>query len=100
METPVFRPEPKDGREGLTYVCGCSCTPTAAPAEDGAAGMEHCCCGKVHFVGAGASNALASYLDERAATRKREPQYERGATTLTLASGPTEVAWAFPVEAN
>ena len=61
-------------------------------------GMEHCCCGKVHFVGAGASNALATYLDERAQKRKREPKYERGSTTVVLAAGPTEVAWAFPIE--
>lgn len=98
METPVFRPEPKDGREGLTYVCGCSCTPTAAPAEDGAAGMEHCCCGKVHFVGRGAESALTAYLADRKATRKREPEYDRGLATIALAGAPTEVAWAFPRE--
>lgn len=96
---PEFKVVTNEGAEGVTYVCGCPCTPTAAPQAEGP-GMEHCCCGKVHFVGAGASNALASYLEQRAATRKREPQYERGATTLTLSSGPTEVAWAFPIEAN
>jgi len=98
METPVFRPEPKDGREGLTYVCGCPCTPTAAPAEDGAAGMEHCCCGKVHFVGRGAEAALTAYLTDRKATRKREPDYDRGLATVALAGAATEVAWAFPKE--
>ncbi|MFN8508575.1 MAG: hypothetical protein U0547_13585 [Dehalococcoidia bacterium] len=98
METPVFRSEPKDGREGLTYVCGCPCTPTAAPAEDGAAGMEHCCCGKVHFVGRGAESALSAYLADRKATRKREPEYDRGLATVALAGAPTEVAWAFPRE--
>lgn len=97
MAAPEFTTVTKDGAEGVSYICGCPCEPTAAPTAEGP-GMEHCCCGKVHFVGAGASSALASYLDERAAKRKREPQYERGATTVTLAGRPTEVAWAFPIE--
>ena len=98
MQKPVFRPEPKDGREGLTYVCGCPCVPTAAPAEDGAPGMEHCCCGKVHVVGNGAEAVLNAYLAERKATRKREPDYERGTAEVTLGGRPVEVAWAFPIE--
>lgn len=97
MTAPEFITITKEGREGVTYTCGCPCEPTAAPGADGP-GMEHCCCGKVHFVGAGASNALATYLDQRAQKRKREPKYERGSTTVVLAAGPTEVAWAFPIE--
>ena len=97
MSAPEFTAITKDGREGVTYSCGCPCEPTAAPGAEGP-GMEHCCCGKVHFVGAGAADALSVYLADRAATRKREPQYERGTTTVALAAGPTEVAWAFPIE--
>ncbi len=62
--------------QGVTYSCGCPCQPTARPAVDGSAGHEHCCCGKVHFVGADAGSALALYLEERKARRKREPDYE------------------------
>lgn len=97
MPNPEFITITKDGREGVTYTCGCPCEPTAAPTAEGP-GMEHCCCGKVHFVGDGAGSALAAYLDDRAAKRKREPQYERGAATVTLGGIPTEVAWAFPIE--
>jgi hypothetical protein len=98
MNTPEFRVINKDGLEGVTYVCGCPCEPTARPADSGEPGMEHCCCGKVHFVGANASTALSTYLADRKARRKREPDYDQGSTTIILAGQPAEVAWAFPRE--
>ncbi len=97
METPAFRMISTDKGNGVTYVCGCDCTPTAVPAA-AAPGMEHCCCGKVHFAGPGAADALSAYLEDRAAKRKREPQYDRGAAVVTLEGSPIEVAWAFPRE--
>ena len=97
MATPDFRVIATDEGEGVTYTCGCPCVPVARPAE-GAAGHEHCCCGKVHFAGAGARAALETYLAERKARRKREPEYALGATTLALGGGEVEVAWAFPKE--
>lgn len=96
MPEPDFRVIATDGGEGITYTCGCPCVPTAAPG-DGGPGHEHCCCGKVHFVGSGAAAALDTYLAERKATKKREPDYARGATTLSMGGMPVEVAWAFPV---
>ena len=96
--TPAFRAVTTDKGEGVTYVCGCPCVPAAVPAGDGAPGFEHCCCGKVHFAGRGASAALAGYLAERKKRRKREPDYDTGATTVSLGGGPVEVAWAFPKE--
>jgi len=60
--------------------------------------MEHCCCGKVHFVGANAVTALAAYLADRKQRRKNEPAYELGVTAVAMAKGPVEVAWAFPLE--
>jgi hypothetical protein len=96
MTVPEFRAITSENGEGITYTCGCPCVPTAAPAPDGAPGFEHCCCGKVHFVGTGAAAALATYLDRRRQTRKREPSYEVGETTTELAGRLVEVAWAFP----
>lgn len=98
MANPEFRVIVNDDGEGVTYTCGCPCVPTARPAEDGAPGFEHCCCGKVHFVGDGARTALEGYLAERKAKRKREPEYELGATSLALGGREREVAWAFPKE--
>jgi len=98
MNAPEFRSIVSEKGEGVTYDCGCSCTPTAVPAVDGTAGSEHCCCGKVHFVGTDASAALEAYLSDRKATRKREPNYVRGIAQVELVGGPTMVAWAFPVE--
>jgi len=98
MSDPEFRVVTDDQGEGVTYTCGCSCTPTARPRSADEAGMEHCCCGKVHFVGANAANALAAYLGDRKQRRKNEPAYELGVTAVRLAKGPVEVAWAFPQE--
>lgn len=98
MPAPTFRAIPTDNGVGVTYECGCPCVPTAIPAAS-EPGFEHCCCGKVHFAGPGASGALSTYLEERAAKRKREPQYERGETMVTLDGSLVEVAWAFPIEA-
>lgn len=100
MEPPDFRVIATDGGEGVTYTCGCPCVPTARPGADGSPGFEHCCCGKVHFVGEGAAAALRGYLAERQATKKREPEYEMGSTRLVVAGAEREVAWAFPVEAS
>lgn len=97
MEQPEFRiAKSEAGDEGVTYDCGCMCEPLAAPDAEGTPGFEHCCCGKVHFVGDGASAALTSYLAERKATKKREPAYAVGAATTPLAGKDIEVAWAFP----
>lgn len=98
MALPNFRVISTDDGEGVTYTCGCPCVPTARPGADGAPGHEHCCCGKVHFVGEGARSALEAYLAERKATKKREPEYELGSTTMAVAGRPREVAWAFPRE--
>ena len=98
MDEPVFRSITSEaGEEGVTYACGCPCTPTAIPSINGP-GSEHCCCGKVHFAGTGAEAALTSYLAERKAKQKREPDYLRGAGVVPLAGAITEVAWAFPIE--
>jgi hypothetical protein len=55
--------------------------------------MSICC--KVHLSAPGQFRPC-QLLEERA--EGSEPQYERGATMVTLAGRPTEVAWAFPIE--
>ena len=98
MANPTFTPHLTEKGEGITYDCGCPCTPTTVPALDGSAGFEHCCCGKVHFAGIDAEQALATYLAKRRASRRREPEYLTGAATVELSQGTTMVAWAFPIE--
>ncbi|MGK2966214.1 MAG: hypothetical protein ACSLFM_11510 [Tepidiformaceae bacterium] len=97
MFAPDFRAIQTGTGEGITYTCGCPCTPTAVP-TDATAGSEHCCCGKVHFAGRGAELALTDYLEERSRTRKREPADSRGVAVAQLAAGPVDVAWAFSIE--
>ena len=96
---PVFRIVDGEQDPGVTYDCGCPCTPTAVPGEVNP-GFEHCCCGKVHFAGSGAESALTAYLVDRASRRKREPQYVRGAELVPSPLGSIEVAWAFPEETH
>ena len=98
MATPDFRVIATDEGEGVTYTCGCPCVPVARPGADGRPGQEHCCCGKVHFVGEEAAKHLQAYLTVRKATRKREPDYDFGETTIVLGGASREVAWAFPRE--
>ena len=98
MENPEFRFVEPGSAAVVTYACGCSCQPAAAVADDGSPGFEHCCCGKVHFAGAGAEAALTAYLAERKTRRRREPEYTRGRTTLAEDGRAVEVAWAFPAD--
>ncbi len=98
MATPDFRVISTDDGDAVTYTCGCPCVPAARPQSDNSPGFEHCCCGKVHFVGDGAFGALETYLAERKAKRKREPEYDLGSMAIRLGSADREVAWAFPRE--
>lgn len=96
MATPDFPVIASDSGDGVSCTCGGSCTSTASPSADCSPRREHCCCGKVHLVGARARSALETYLAERKATRKREPEYDIGEASIDLAGAPVEVAWAFP----
>ena len=97
MSIPDFRLVCDGQSAGVTYTCGCPCTPTARLRADGTPGFEHCCCGKVHFAGDGAAAALDAYLAERRARpESREPTYATGAAHIEFAAASVEVAWAFP----
>lgn len=50
----------------VRYDCSCGCKPRARYQRGSSdAGHEHCCCGRVHFVGAQAFERLQEYLAER-----------------------------------
>lgn len=50
----------------VRYDCECGCKPRARHRRGtDEAGHEHCCCGRVHFVGARAEERLRTYLAER-----------------------------------
>jgi len=69
VRTPRNNPEIVEVR----YDCECGCKPRARYQRGtDKAGHEHCCCGQVHFVGAGAEERLKYYLEERAAQRLDE----------------------------
>lgn len=52
----------------VRYACECGCKPSADYTQGSdEANFEHCCCGRVHFVGAHADERLRAYLDERRA---------------------------------
>ncbi|MBI4233422.1 MAG: hypothetical protein HY686_03180 [Chloroflexi bacterium] len=52
----------------VRYNCECGCKPRARYQRGSSeAGHEHCCCGRVHFVGARAQQQLQAYLAERQA---------------------------------
>ncbi len=69
----------------VRYDCACGCKP-AARYERGSAqsGSQHCCCGIVHFAGAGAEAQLRLYLQARQADGRDEPgkRYEFGHATV------------------
>jgi hypothetical protein len=53
----------------VRYNCVCGCKPRARYERDtDEAGHEHCCCGRVHFVGEHAADHLQAYLAERRTT--------------------------------
>ena len=54
------------GQALVSYKCDCGCKPSARYTPGSAeAGHEHCCCGKVHFAGQGATEQIEEYLANR-----------------------------------
>lgn len=88
------------GERFVSYACECGCHPKALiPAQGGEPGHEHCCCGRVHFAGTGAEEALAAYLaDRRAHGRdKRVSEWRFGHLDLDTGTDQVDVAYAEPV---
>jgi copper chaperone len=94
-----FQVRDEAGQILVSYDCPCGCTPTAALAQGGQhPGSEHCCCGRVHFVGPHAKDALDVYLAERRARGEDEGTvWHFGETTInTEEQTAVPVAYAIP----
>lgn len=68
MDFVVVSPRNQPDVVEVRYECECGCKPRARyqRGTDQAA-HEHCCCGRVHFVGARAEERLNAYLEQRRA---------------------------------
>ena len=61
-----FKVKGSKDQMAVTYICDCGCTPSADYHQGSSeAGHDHCCCGKVHFAGAGAAEQMEAYLADR-----------------------------------
>ena len=86
----------------VRYDCSCGCKPNAEYRQGTEeTGHEHCCCGKVHFVGPEARQALEAYLGER---RTRGEDADVGEYTIeeTAVADPWggQVAVAYGIPAH
>ena len=69
MEFVVRSPMNKPDVVEVRYDCDCGCKPRARYQRGTSeAGHEHCCCGRVHFVGVEAPRHLEDYLEQRQAS--------------------------------
>ena len=77
----------------VRYDCDCGCKPRAKyQREQETAAYEHCCCGRIHFVGVGAETYLSTYLENR------RNQGEDTALVYELASKLMDTPWGEPVQ--
>ena len=99
MEFVVRSPRNRPNVVEVRYDCECGCKPRARY-EQGTteAGHEHCCCGRVHFVGDQATQHLEAYLAERRASGEDvDLQYTVQEQVVTAPWGdPIPVAFGVP----
>src|SRR5262245_60619510 len=80
------------------YDCPCGCKPRARYQKGTSdAGHEHCCCGRVHFVGADATGKMQAYLDERKANGQDVGLHYSFESGHIKAPWGDAVSWAFAV---
>ncbi len=93
VRTPKNRPDVIEAR----YDCACGCKPRARY-ERGSneAGHEHCCCGRVHFVGDEATEHLETYLAERRSTGEDTREYKVDQYEVAAPWGAVSVAFGTP----
>ena len=88
MEFKVHAPLNTEDTVEVRYDCPCGCKPRARYQRDtDEADHEHCCCGRVHFVGAQADQRLEAYLAER------RTQGEDEGLTYSFESSTVEAPW-------
>ena len=93
MDFIVRSPLNKTDVVEVRYDCPCGCKPRARYQQGtDEAGHEHCCCGRVHFVGMQAEERLKSYLEDR---RTQGLDDEVGG--YTLHSYEVAAPWGDPV---
>ncbi|MBI2171253.1 MAG: hypothetical protein HYU30_04420 [Chloroflexi bacterium] len=83
----------------VRYDCACGCKPRARYHKGvDEANHEHCCCGRVHFVGMNAGQRLQAYLTERRAQGEDAGiAYSLHATAVQAPWGDSiPVAYALP----
>ncbi len=79
----------------VRYDCQCGCKPRARyhrGADE--ANYEHCCCGRVHFVGVRADDRLRAYLEER---RVRGEDADVTYTSTSFGKVTLAAPWGEPV---
>ncbi len=95
MEFTVARMTSRPDTALVRYDCECGCKPNAKYQQGSAeVGHEHCCCGRVHFVGPHARAELEAYLAARKTTGEDE---DRGAYTITDVTVAAPWGGAIPV---
>ena len=99
MEFTVRTPRNKPDVIEARYDCECGCKPRAR-FERGTteAGHEQCCCGRVHFVGDGATQQLEAYLVERKASGEDSRGYTLDEYQVSAPWGSVPIAFGTPHE--
>ena len=83
----------------VRYNCDCGCKPRVKHQRgQDTADYEHCCCGRIHFVGIDATTHLTTYLEERRNQGEdTDLTYDLGSKTVATPWGePILVAYAVP----
>ncbi|MBI4201654.1 MAG: hypothetical protein HY532_00880 [Chloroflexi bacterium] len=81
----------------VRYVCDCGCKPRARYQQGAAeAGHEHCCCGRVHFVGNQAAQQMEAYISARRQSGEDLRHYTVTTHQVPAPWGPVPVAFGEP----
>ena len=97
MEVAVRTLKNKPDVIEVRYDCVCGCKPRARyQSGSNDAGYEHCCCGRVHFVGDSATQELESYLNSRHANGEDTREYTLNQYQVTAPWGAVTIAFGTP----
>lgn len=99
VQFTVREPKNKPDIAEVRYECVCGCKPRARY-ERGTneSGYEHCCCGRVHFVGDKAVEQMETYLAERSGTGEDTRKYDIDEYQVAAPWGDLPVAFGTPDE--
>lgn len=97
MEFAVRTLKDKPDVVEVRYDCSCGCKPRARyqrGTEE--SGHEHCCCGRVHFVGDKALQQLDAYLQSRRVSGEDARSYRINVYGVKAPWGSVAVAYGEP----